>query len=69
MADRFDHAFALGFSLISECEDASDVTHEMLRAALVARLAELDRGNANPPQGETLVEACDSPFDTFKVEP
>ncbi|WP_306150720.1 hypothetical protein [Roseovarius sp. MMSF_3281] len=66
---KYDHAFTLGFSLISACEDASDVTHEMLREAIHRRLRDLEHSHAiNPAQGESLVDACDAPFDTFEIK-
>ena len=41
----FNHMFDVAFSLDSNTEDASDVTHAMLRAALVSRIAELDKND------------------------
>lgn len=67
MAKRYDHAFALGFSLISENEDGSDVTHEMLMQAILKRLHDLTE-SAQHEQGESLVDACDAPWDTMEAE-
>lgn len=39
---RFNHMFDIAFSLDSNTEDASDVTHAMLRAALLSRITNLD---------------------------
>ena len=38
---RFNHMFDVAFSLESNCEDASDVTPAMLRAALLRRIDDL----------------------------
>ena len=57
---KFNHAFDIAFSLISETEDAEDVTGAMLRAALLKRLEEM-------PDNE-LVEACGYPFDTYEED-
>jgi hypothetical protein len=66
---KYDHAFTLGFSLVSDREDAEDVTHAMLRTAVMRRLAELEESHMRDPvQGESLIDACDAPFDTFEVK-
>ena len=51
----FTHAFDFAFEVASRCEDASDVTPEMLRTALIRRLSRL--------LADELVEACGL-FDT-----
>ena len=61
---RFNHAFTLGFSLVSNSEDASDVSHAMLMKAILLRLADL---TGNPH--EDLREACQLPYDTYEVKP
>jgi hypothetical protein len=66
MTKRYDHAFSLAFSVISDREDASDVTHEMLLQGLLKRLMELTESHRSGPQGESLVDACDAPFDTME---
>lgn len=64
---QFNHAYSLGFAVISEREDASDVTHEMLMEAILQRLAALQAGHVTDPRrNETLVDACDAPWDTFE---
>lgn len=55
---RYNHAYDLAFSLVSNHERGDDVTPEMFRAALVARMEDLDASNA---WGEAL--GC--PFDTY----
>ena len=66
---RFSHAYSLGFELESDAEDGSDVTHEMLRAAIDRRLEDLERSrNADPERGEDLRMACDAPWDTYPIE-
>lgn len=67
MKTRYDHAFTLGFSLISDDPNAEDVTHEMLLQGVLKRLTDLTE-SAQRPNGESLVDACDAPFDTMEVE-
>jgi hypothetical protein len=57
---RFNHAFELAFSLETDREDASDVTPEMLREALLERIRTLDANNE-------LAEACGAPWDTYEA--
>ena len=66
MSKRYDHAFTLGFSVISDDKDAEDVTHEMLLRGILKRLTDLTE-SAQRPQGESLVDACDAPFDTMEA--
>lgn len=54
----FSHAFDFAFELVSKRKDASDVTAEMLRAALIRRASTLSR--------DELREACGC-FDTEEV--
>ena len=42
---KFSHLFAIGFSIVSDEEDGSDVTPEMFRDALVKRVRELEQYN------------------------
>jgi hypothetical protein len=66
---KFNHAFSLGFELESNAGDGSDVTHDMLMAAVLRRLQQLQEShNADPAQGESLVDACDAPWGTYLVE-
>ena len=63
---RFDHAYTFGFSVISDTEDASDVTTDMLMTAALARLASLV-GTRSINGREDMLDACDAPYDTFEV--
>ena len=60
---KYNHAFDIAFSLESESEDGSDVTPQMLSAALRQRANGLDR---NPIE---WLEATGAPFDTCEIEP
>ena len=40
---KYSHLFAIGFDIESEQEDASDVTPQMFRDALMQRIRELDQ--------------------------
>lgn len=59
---RFNHAFDIAFSLESEREDASDVTPEIIRQALLKRIRDLDAAG----DGE-WIEACAVPWDTYEI--
>jgi hypothetical protein len=65
----FNHAYSIGFSLISNHPEGDDVTPEMLRTALLKRISELDETiNTGPwasPEGE-WIEAVGCPFDTYE---
>ena len=54
----FNHAFDIAFSLVSSDPKAADVTPQMLRAALIARLQSLP--------DDQLLEAVGAPFDTYQ---
>ncbi len=54
----FNHAFDIAFSLVSSDACASDVTPQMLRTALIARLQALSDNE--------LLEAVGAPFDTYQ---
>lgn len=70
MTKRYNHAFSLGFEIESHEPDGSDVTHPMLLNAIARRLLALQEGyNVDPARRETLVDACDAPWDTFEVTP
>ena len=60
---KFNHAFGIAFEVISEKEDGSDVTGEMLRQALERRIAALDS-----LEDIDWIHAVDC-FDTFEVDP
>jgi hypothetical protein len=59
---RYNHAYTLAFSLVSKNDDKGhDVDARQLKAALLARIADLDAEGA-------WVEATGVPFDTY-LEP
>lgn len=60
---RYDHAYSIGFSVISDQEDASDVTSSMLREALMRRIQQIDMSGGV----ETFLQACDAPWDTMEA--
>ena len=60
---KFNHAFMIGFSLVSQDPKGEDVTAEMFRAALQKRIEDLDS------EGDLAwYEASDAPFDTYEIE-
>lgn len=63
---RFNHAFDIGFEVISETEDGADVTPEMIEEALLDRIAQL-KDEARQGLGG-LMEAVGAPFDTYEIE-
>lgn len=65
MAGRFNHAFTIAFSVVSDRKDGEDVTPATLRAALQRRLDELDR---SPDREREWREAVGAPFDTFEED-
>lgn len=58
---RYNHAYTLAFSLVSNDDKGHDVDASQLKAALLARIANLDAEGA-------WVEATGAPFDTY-LEP
>ncbi len=56
---RYNHAYDVAFSLVSNNPEGKDVTPAMLRAALLRRVADLDAND----QWE---EAVGAPFDTYE---
>lgn len=64
-ASRWNHAFSICFSVISEREDASDVTPAMLQSGLYARMSALNTSRAD--KGE-WIEACFPSTDTYEME-
>ena len=70
---HFNHAFTIAFEVISDCEDASDVTPEMLKNALLKRIADLDAscfvpGVPSLGHGGEWFEAVGAPFDTHEED-
>jgi hypothetical protein len=60
---KFNHAFDFAVEVISEKDDASDVTPQMLIAALRNRIDRIAAEN----DGAEMLEACGL-FDTSEVE-
>jgi hypothetical protein len=57
---KYDHAFSLGFSVVTD-NDGESVTAQELHTALLNRIDDLVRNNE-------LVEACGCPDDTIEVD-
>ena len=55
---RHNHAFGIAFSVISSDEQGRDVDTSQLRAALMARIADLDREGG-------WVEATGVPYESY----
>lgn len=58
---RYNHAYGLAFSVVSTDQDGADITPAMLKAALLDRVADLDRS------GEWN-EAVGQPQDTYQED-
>ena len=56
---QYNHAYDFAFEVISNHEEAEDVTPQMIRSALLER--------ANRISDEEIVQACGR-YDTFKVK-
>ena len=65
MHNRYDHAFTLGFSLISDDPEGLDVTPSMLREAVLRRVADLVASDYG--SGDEWIEAVGEPYDTGEV--
>ena len=59
-APRWNHAFTIGFEVISRTQDAEDVTAACIRRAVIAKLA-------NSTDME-VIENAGAPFDTYQVD-
>ena len=60
---KYNHAYTIAFSVISERANGDDVTAEMFEAALHKRIEDLDS------EGELAWhESIGAPFDTYKEE-
>ncbi len=57
---KYNHAFDVAFSLVSNDPDGNDITPDMLKAALLKRISDLDAA-------EEWKEACGSPWDTYET--
>ena len=61
---RYNHAYELAFSVVSNDPEGLDVTPEMFRAALLRRIVQLDAEAAHGG----WEQACGAPFATYEVE-
>jgi hypothetical protein len=60
---KFNHAYDFTYEIISEKEDASDVTPEMFATAFRKRIEDLDS------EGDLAwQETMGAPFDTYEME-
>ncbi len=58
---RFSHVFSIAFSVESNDRFGEDVTPQMLRVALLKRIADLD-------QNDEWGEATGVPHDTYEIQ-
>ena len=61
---RYNHAYEVAFSLVSNEAEGRDVSPAMFRAALLRRVTELDAEEAHGG----WEQACGAPFDTYKED-
>lgn len=61
---KFNHAVSIAFSVISDDPEGEDFTPAMLKAALEARIRDLD----NSPKQSEWIEAIGAPFDSYEEE-
>lgn len=65
---RYNHAYTIAFSLVSEHPEGEDVTAAMFSAALRKRADDLDATvTRSRPEGEWN-EATGNPFDTYEED-
>lgn len=57
---KYNHAFTIGFEVVSRLESGHDVTGSQLREAIESRLKRLT--------DDEILETCDSPYDTYEIE-
>jgi hypothetical protein len=57
---KYNHAYDIAFEVISNKEDGSDVTADMLEDALRARIRNFYENE--------IIECCGCPFDTYEME-
>jgi len=63
MTTRYNHLYFVGFTVISNEEDGSDVTADLLRQELERRIEQLDS------DGDLAwLDACDGPNDTYEQD-
>lgn len=58
--NKFNHMFALAFTVENFSPDGEETTAAELRAAIASRLAMID--------DDELIEACGMPLDTYEVD-
>lgn len=61
---RYNHAYDIAFSVVSETPDGSDVTPAMLKEAMLKRIRQLDEQAAYGG----WEEACGAPYDTYQED-
>jgi hypothetical protein len=64
MMPRYNHAYDVAFSLVSNDPEGLDVTPAMFRAALLRRIAQIDAEEAHGG----WEQACGAPFDTYEED-
>lgn len=57
---KYNHAYSLCFSVVSDTEDGSDVTAKQLREAI--------RRWVDEANDDGLLSNCDAPYDTYEIE-
>lgn len=61
---RYNHAYDVAFSLVSNDPEGRDVTPAMFRAALLRRVGQLDAEEAFGG----WEQACGAPYDTYEED-
>ncbi len=61
---RYNHAYTIAFEVISNSEDAGDVTEKMLVDGIFRKLHQI----FSPQWGDTMLDACDHPYDTYEIK-
>lgn len=61
---RYNHAFDIAFSVVSNDPEGRDITPTMFRAALLERVKQLDLEAAYGG----WEQACGAPFDTYEED-
>ncbi len=56
---KFNHAFTIAFSIVSDADDGSDISPEIFEKVIIERAKSLYRE-------EQLIEAIGAPFDTYE---
>lgn len=63
---RYNHLYTIAFSVMSNDPDADDVTPDMLRAALWARIRQLDSDHTL--SACEWFEACNNERDSYEMD-